>query len=105
MNLRKTFPIIAMLLIVFLAGCNKKDDIPGVRPKVTSTDPISEATNIAISSKISAIFSVVMNPATITTSNFSVMQGTTAVAGAVAYLGTTATFTPSAALLTSTVYT
>ena len=105
MNLRKTFPIIAMLLIVFLAGCNKKDDIPGLRPKVTSTDPISEATNIAISSKISAIFSVAMDPATITTSNFSVMQGTTAVAGAVAYSGTTATFTPSAALLTSTIYT
>ena len=105
MNLRKVFPIIALLMIVLINGCNKKDEITGDRPMVVSTNPISEATNIAISSKISAIFSVEMNPATITTSNFSVMQGTTAVAGAVAYSGTTATFTPSAALLTSTIYT
>lgn len=105
MELRKVFPIIAMLMIVFIAGCNKKDDLTGVRPKVTSTDPISEATNIGISSKISAIFSVAMNTSTINATNFTVKQGTTAVSGIVGYTGKTATFTPAAALGTSTLYT
>jgi hypothetical protein len=105
MNLKKFFPAIAMLLVVFLAGCNKKDDLTGVRPKVTSTNPISEATSIAIGNKITAVFSVPMNPVTINTVNFVVMQGTTAVTGTVTYAGTTATFTPSANLLTATSYT
>jgi hypothetical protein len=105
MSLKKAFPIIAMLLVVFLAGCNKKDNIPGVRPKVTSTNPISEATGIAIGSKISAIFSVAMDPSTITTDNFTLMNGTTAVAGSVSYTGTTATFTTAAVMITSSSYT
>ncbi|HEY5468924.1 MAG TPA: Ig-like domain-containing protein [Bacteroidales bacterium] len=104
MNLKRVFPIIAVLLVVFLAGCNKKDAITGVLPEVTSTNPISDATNIAIGSKISAVFSVAMNPSTITTTNFTLMNGTTVVAGAVAYSGTTATFTPAANLLTATTY-
>ena len=99
------FPIIAMLMIVFIAGCNKKDDITGVRPKVTSTNPISEATSIGISSNISAIFSVAMDPSTITTDNFSLNQGTTAVSGAVGYAGITGTFTPAANLSPNTSYT
>src|SRR5665647_1056601 len=104
MNLKKVFPIIAMLLVVFLAGCNKKDAITGVLPEVTSTNPISDATNIAIGSPISAIFSVAMDPSTISTTSFTLMNGTTAVAGAVAYSGTTAKFTPAAVLLTATTY-
>jgi len=105
MKLRKVFPIIAMLMIVLMAGCNKKDDLTGVRPKVTSTNPISEATSIGISSKISAIFSVAMNSSTITAASFTVKQGTTAVSGTVGYAGTTATFTPAANMATSTLYT
>lgn len=94
-----------MLMIVLMAGCNKKDDLTGVRPKVTSTNPISEATSIGISSKISAIFSVAMNSSTITAANFTVKQGTTAVSGTVGYAGTTATFTPAANMATATLYT
>jgi hypothetical protein len=105
MILKKMFPIIAMLMVVFIAGCNKKDDITGVRPKVTSTNPISEATSIGISSNISAIFSVAMDPSTITTDNFSLNQGTTAVSGAVGYAGITGTFTPAANLSPNTSYT
>ena len=37
MNLKKMFPIVAMLLIVFIAGCKKKEDNPGVRQTVNST--------------------------------------------------------------------
>nr|NQU90416.1 Ig-like domain-containing protein [Bacteroidota bacterium] len=105
MKLKKVFPIIAMLLVVLMTGCNKKEDFTGVRPKVISTDPVSEATNIAISSKISAIFSVAMDSSTITNTNFVLKQGTTAVSGEVAYTGITVTFTPAADLATNTIYT
>ncbi len=104
MNLKKMFPIIAMLLIVFLAGCNKKDAITAVLPEVTSTNPISDATNIAIGNKISAVFSVAMDPSTVSATSFTLMNGTSAVTGTVAYSGTTATFTPEANLLTATTY-
>jgi len=105
MNLRKVIPIVALLLIVFLAGCNKKDKITGVSPEVTSTDPISEAANIAIDSKVSAIFSVAMDPSTMTTDNFSLMKEDSPVDGDVAYTGNTLTFTPAAVLVAATQYT
>src|SRR5450759_1867595 len=105
MNLRKVIPIVALLLIVFLAGCNKKDKITGVSPEVTSTDPISEATNIAIGSKVSAIFSVAMDPSTMTTDNFSLMKEDSPVDGKVEYTGNTITFTPAAVLVAATQYT
>ena len=103
MKLKNVLQVVTMLLVVFLAGC-KKDDVV-VSPKVTSTDPISNATNVAVSSKISAIFSVAMDPSTITTARFTLKQGTTPVSGAVDYTGTTATFTPAANLTPGTLYT
>jgi len=74
---------------------------------VTSTDPITDATSIAINSKISAIFSVGMDPSTITSENFTLQQGSTDVSGAVGYTGATATatFTPSSVLAAGTEYT
>jgi len=104
MKLKKAFAIIALLLVVLMAGC-KKDDDTGVRPMVTSTDPINEATSIAINSKISATFSVAMDPSTITIASFTLQQGTATVSGAAEYTGTTATFTPAANLAPNTIYT
>src|SRR5450759_208773 len=101
---KKVFPIIAILLIVFLAGC-KKDNPPGVPPTVTSTVPVNDASGIAFNSNISAIFSVAMNPATINATTFTLKQGTTPVTGVVTYSGTTATFTPAANLAANTTYT
>ncbi len=75
MKLVKVFPVIAMLLIVFLSGCNKEDEFTGERPKVTSTEPISEAVSIALGSNISVIFSADMNPATMINANFIVIVG------------------------------
>jgi hypothetical protein len=46
-----------------------------------------------------------MAPLTITASSFTVMIGTNQVSGVVAYSGTTATFTPTVNLLSSTTYT
>src|SRR5450759_1688522 len=102
---KKVFPIIAMLLIVFMAGCKKDKETPGLAPTVTSTDPVNNTTGIVINSKISAMFSVGMDPSTITSENFTLRQGTTDVPGAVTYAGTRATFTPAANLATNTIYT
>ena len=74
-------------------------------PTVTSTDPANNATSVILTKLIAATFSEPMDPATITALTFTVKQGTTAVAGAVTYTGTTATFTPAAALTPNKVYT
>lgn len=74
-------------------------------PTVLSVIPANNAISVANNSKISAVFSEAMNSSTITTSTFTLKQGTTAVTGTVSYSGTTATFTPSSSLTANTVYT
>ena len=74
-------------------------------PTVQSVVPLNSATSVAVNSKVTATFSEPMNSGTITTSTFTLKQGTTAVAGTVSYSGNVATFTPSAALAGSKVYT
>jgi hypothetical protein len=74
-------------------------------PTVLTIVPASGATSIALTSKVTATFSEAMTASTITSSTFTVSQGTTAVAGTVSYSGTTATFTPSSALVGGKVYT
>src|SRR5665811_263115 len=54
---------------------------------------------------IRADFSVPMDPLTITSSTFTLMDGATPVSGAVNYAGTTASFTPGSALLAGKTYT
>src|SRR4030043_819555 len=94
MKLKTMFPIIAMLLVVIIAGCEKDDD-NGIYPTVTSTDPLNNVTGIARNTVVAITFSEAMDPLTINTSTFTLQQGATAVSGTVAYSGTTATFTPS----------
>jgi hypothetical protein len=55
--------------------------------------------------KIAATFSAVMDPATITGATFTVHQGSATVPGTVTYSGSTATFTPSANLGSSSGFT
>jgi hypothetical protein len=74
-------------------------------PTVLSVVPANSATAIALNSKATVTFSEAMNVTTMNTTNFTVKQGSTVVAGTVAYSGTTATFTPAASLLANTVYT
>ena len=74
-------------------------------PTVTATDPRNAATGVAINKKITATFSEAMNPATISTTTFTLKQGATPVAGAVTYVGTTATFAPASALAANKTYT
>jgi len=76
-------------------------------PTVSSTIPIDAATGVALNAPVTAIFSEDMSPTTVVAANFTVAAGTNGVAGAVAYvaLTKTITFTPTAALAASTVYT
>ena len=109
MKLKKVFSIILMLLIVFMVGCKKTDDNAltpfVVNPTVNSTDPVNNATGVAINRMIVVTFSEPMDQATINSLTFTLKQGTTLVPGAVTYSGTTATFTPSTNLAASTIYT
>ena len=74
-------------------------------PTVASTSPANNTTAVSTSQGVGITFSEAMTATSITTSTFTLKQGTTAVPGTVAYSGTTATFTPSAALTAGTVYT
>jgi len=76
-----------------------------IAPTVLSMLPVDNATLIALNSKVTATFSEAMNSSTITTSTFTLKQGTANVAGTVAYSGMTATFTPTNDLLAGKVYT
>ena len=78
------------------------------KPTVISTIPANGATNIPFNQIVSATFSKAMNPATITSTTFTLQgPGGIAVAGLVTYaaIGDTATFTPAANLAASTLYT
>jgi hypothetical protein len=74
-------------------------------PTVTSTSPVNSASGVAINSAVIATFSEQLDPATITTASFTLMNGTTPVSGTVTYSGSTASFTPSTSLATNTLYT
>jgi hypothetical protein len=108
MKLKNVFSIVAMLLIVFLSGCKKTTDplIPpvGGYPTVTSTDPANSATLVTLNRMVVVTFSEPMDQTTINTLTFTLNQGLTSVPGTVSYAGTTATFTPSANLSPSLVY-
>jgi hypothetical protein len=104
----------AILLLSFAAGCGDPDKNgivsgPATPPTVILVTPangnVGVCPNVVI---VSATFSKAMNPATITSSTFTLTgPGGASVAGAVTYVAATniATFTPSSALVSSTLYT
>jgi len=99
-----------LTLAVFMAGCKKdeyKGAIQGVCPVVVSTDPMNTAVNVVLNKVISVTFNTAMNPADINSATFTIMQGSTSIAGTVAATSNNAvfTFTPTAALLPFAVYT
>ncbi len=100
----------AFLLLIFGAGCSDYDKStnPGlVPPTVISETPVSGAAGLC-TPVVTATFSLAMNSTSINSATFTVTgPGTMPVAGAVSYDASsdTATFTPSAALVASTLYT
>ncbi len=76
-----------------------------VPPTVVLTDPLNNTTGVTINKQPTANFSEAMDPLTINALTFTLKNGATPVTGIVTYVGTTATFTPSANLLATTLYT
>ena len=103
LTITRVLPLLTMLALV-LAGCDKDED-PSVAPKVTATNPVNQAANVALNTTLSTTFNVEMEPASINTSNLTLTQGTTNVAGTVSYEGMTALFDPTADLAPNTLYT
>lgn len=97
----------AILLAAFVAGCGGGDgtatSTDTSAPTVNSTTPANMATGVVLSTNITATFSEAMDPATITTSTFTLTQVSPILAaalplnvpGTVSYAGTTATFNPT----------
>lgn len=85
--------------------------VPDTTPPVVAlTMPVDGVTGVATNTLVAATFSKDMDPATITGTNFTLVNttaGGTAVTGAVSYLVSSkvATFTPAAALTASSLYT
>jgi hypothetical protein len=77
----------------------------GVAPTVTSTDPINNATGVALNKTVTANFSTAMTASTINATTFTLKQGTTVIPGNVSYTGTTASFNPTSQLIAGTIYT
>src|ERR1039458_3299150 len=94
--------LLTALLVAFVAGCGQETV---TIPSVVSTTPAQGAVNVAVNTTITATFSEAMAPSSINTSTFTLTGPGGAVAGTVAYSGMTATFTSSANLAYSTLYT
>lgn len=76
-----------------------------IEPTVTLTDPLNDAIDVERNKTVEATFSEEMDPSTINTSTFTLMQGSNAVSGDVNYSELMATFNPTNALSAETVYT
>lgn len=74
-------------------------------PTVIATDPANLDSLVPLNKTITATFNEPMNASTISTTSFTLLHGTTPVAGAVTYSGTTASFNPTADLIAGSTYT
>ena len=101
--------LIPLLLVMITAGCDDRVSVVAppivTTPTVSSTNPVDLAPGVAFNSKLTATFSETMDSLTITTATFTLMQGTSFVAGTVSYTGKTALFSPSSDLAPGTQYT
>ncbi len=105
MNILRKIKLLPLLSILIIAGCKSNSSDPGPNPTVSSTTPGTDATGMPRNTIVTASFSTAMNATTITATTFTLQNGSTPVTGVVTYSGTTATFTPSAILEASSVYT
>jgi hypothetical protein len=96
-----------ILLVASIAGCgNEAVNVPDTAPYVVSTVPALGTAGVALNSPLNATFNKPVNCSTVTASSFTVTSpGAVAVTGTVTCSGSTATFTPTAALALHTLYT
>jgi len=105
-KLLTTLAALSVALVINIAGCKKDTTDPSkLHPTVISTDAANNAVDVILNKVVTATFSVPMDKATLTATTFSVAIGETPVEGVVSYTGSTASFTPSANLLSGVTYT
>jgi hypothetical protein len=80
-------------------------EVDATKPLIISTNPLTDAVDVPRNKTIAINFNEAMDPATINATTLTLKQGTTAVAGVVAYAGTTATFTSTDNLSANKIYT
>src|ERR1700732_4835003 len=96
---------LGLFVLMVLAGCGREHAQSPALPAVISNSPANGATGVVVTTTVTVGFRVGMAPATINTTTFTLTgPGGMAIAGAVAYTGTTATLTPTSALAPKTVY-
>lgn len=107
MRTKKLLSIFAILFIALFSGCANDDfnEVVGVCPVVSSTNPIDGASGVPLNQIITATFNEEMDPATINQSSFILTVGGAPVTGTVSHSGAVSTFTPSSLLLANTIYT
>ncbi|MES2836172.1 MAG: Ig-like domain-containing protein [Bacteroidota bacterium] len=108
MRKKKLLSILAILPIAFGISCKKDKFIEnvGLCPLVLITSPVNGAVNVPLNKIVTVTFNEKMNPTTITTASFTLVNGTN-IAGALSYDAETATmsFKPTLALKPNTTYT
>lgn len=109
LTISKSIVFMALLFVVFLAGCKKDDftgEVVGLCPTVT-TDPMDKAVDVPVNKLITATFNTNMNASTINNSTFVIKQGLTQISGKVSPTanGAVYTFDPDVDLLPFTTYT
>ncbi|MDA3927514.1 MAG: ice-binding family protein [Prolixibacteraceae bacterium] len=103
MRIKSLLSTIAIALVVLTLGCSKEDE--NLSPTVISTSPTNNELDIVLDKIITVEFSEAMDSVSINDETFTLKYGATVVAGTVSYSGTTATFTPTSALVAATKYT
>jgi hypothetical protein len=101
--------VISILSLFLMFGCDGGGssgswDEP-TTPGVTSTVPANNATGVPVGNSLTVTFTEPMDPLTITTTTFTLQQGTATVLGDVTYFGLTAVFNPTDNLEDDTPYT
>ena len=100
-----------VLLAVFISGCAKevvKDQSladPGKSTIIAETYPADLADTVVINPVVAVNFKTTADSSDVSASTLTLKEGTISVQGTVSHSGTTATFTPSADLKPSTIYT
>lgn len=102
---RKLAALALALMVFFLLACGGSDIPDTVPPTIASTSPVAGASAVAVDAVVTASFSEAMSLSTISATTFTLNNGSTNVAGTVAYTGTTASFTPSSPLAYASQYT
>ncbi len=98
--------MMTLFIIVLFSGCAKDDfqETFGLCPEVSATSPLNGETSVPLYKVISVTFNEEMNPATITQTSFTVVSGTSPIAGTISYSAKTAIFTPTGNLIANTTY-